>query len=181
VKVSLLGVVVVLLVVTVGYRQAKATAKKTDSDIREVADILDKAVANAPPVPAGPPTGPWVDGLNAECDRRERLLSRLARPAALDGIGGYAQRILEIHQGHARRVAALRPPARYLADAERIEGMNARQVRVLVRVARAALAGDVASATKDARSLRVLAGEANAELLRLGLTGCLLRPSGMPL
>jgi hypothetical protein len=178
VKVSLLGVAVVLLVVAVGYRQAKDSAKKTDSDIRGVADVLEKAIADAPPVPAGPPTGKWIDHVKNECARRERLLARLHRPAGLDGIGSYAQLILEIHQEHARRVAAFRPPRTYLAEARSIDRLNARQLQLLARVARA---GDLASASKAAHALRVLAGEANAELLRLGLSACLLLPSGMPL
>jgi hypothetical protein len=181
VKVTLFSVVVILFVVAVGYRQAKATAEKTDSDIREVADILEQATANAPPLPASPPRGAWVDHVKGECARRERSLARVRRPSGLGGIGPYAQRIVAIHRSHARRVSRVQPPARLSAEARRIDGMNAQQLRILARVARAARSGDIAAAGREARALRVLAGEANAELLQMGLTACLLRPSGMPL
>jgi hypothetical protein len=181
VKVTLFSVAVILFVVAVGYRQAKATAEKTDSDIREVAEILEKATANAPPLPAGPPRGPWVDHVKKECARRERSLAGVRRPTGLDGIGLYTQRIVAIHRSHARRLSRVQAPERLLTERRRIDRINTQQLRILVRVARAARAGDLAAAGREARALRFLAGEANAELLRLGLTGCLLRPSGMPL
>jgi hypothetical protein len=181
VKVTLFSVVVILFVVAVGYRQAKATAEKTDSDIREVADILEQATANAPPLPASPPRGAWVDHVKRECARRERSLVGARRPSGLDGIGPYAQRIVAIHRRHARHISRVQPPARLSTEARRIDRINTQQLRILVRVARAARAGDLAAASRQARALRVMAGEANAELLRMGLTDCLLRPTGMPL
>lgn len=180
-KVSLLGVAVVLLVVAVGYRQAKDNARKTDSDIRGVADVLERAIADAPPVPAGPPAGQWVDSLKAQCVMRERLLGELSRPAGLDGMGTHAYGVLAIHRAYRRRVSRLRPPAKYLAEARTVDRLNAQEVRALSRVARVAASGDIAAASREARSLRVLAGEANAQLLKLGLTPCLLRASSMPL
>jgi hypothetical protein len=77
--------------------------------------------------------------------------------------------------------SSLRPPAQYQAEAAIIDRLNARQVRVLGRVANLARAGDIGSASREARALRVFAGDANSELLRLGLTDCLVRPSSMPL
>ena len=173
--------VILLVVVAVGYRQAKQSAKKSDAQISEVANILERAVANAPPAPAPPPSGPWIDQVRAECDRREHRLAGLVRPASIDGIGAHASRVHAIHRTHARRVSSLRPPATYRAEAASIDRLNARQVRVLGRVARLARGGDISSASREARALRVFAGDANSELLQLGLTACLVRPSGMPL
>lgn len=180
-RVTLFSVAVILFVVAVGYRQARATAEKTDADIREVAGILEKATANAPPLPTGPPRSPWIDHVKKQCARRERSLAAIRRPSGLDGIGLYAQRIVAIHRSHARRVSRVQPPARLSTEAHRIDRINTQQLRILVRVARVARAGDIAAAAREARALRLLAGEANAELLQLGLTGCLLRPTGMPL
>jgi hypothetical protein len=181
VKVAVLFFAVVLVVVAVGYRQANRSAEKSDARIREVANILERAVADAPPAPAPPPSGPWVDQVRAACDRREQQLGALARPASVDGIGAHASRVHAIHQAHARRVSSLRPPVAYRTEAATIDRLNARQVRVLGRVAGLARAGDIGSASRQARSLRVFAGDANSELLRLGLTACLVRPSSMPL
>lgn len=180
-RVTLFSVVVILFVVAVGYRQAKTTAEKTDSDIRDVAGILEKATANAPPLPAGPPRGPWIDHVKRECARRERLLAGLRRPTGLGGIPPYAQRVLAVHRTHARRVLRRQPTERLLTEAHRIDRINTRQLGILERIARAARAGDLAAASRQARALRVMAGEANAELLRMGLTDCLLRSTGMPL
>jgi hypothetical protein len=181
VKLALLFLAVVLLVGAVGYRQTNRSAEKSDARIREVANILERAVAEAPPAPAAPPSGPWVDQVRAECDRREHRLAGLARPASVDGIGAHASRVHAIHRTYARRVSALRPPARYQLEAATIDRLNARQLRVLGRVAQLARGGDISSASRQARSLRVFAGDANSELLRLGLTACLIRPSSMPL
>jgi hypothetical protein len=105
----------------------------------------------------------------------------LTRPASLDGLGAHATSVHAIHRTHARRVSSLRPPAQYRAEAATIDRLNARQVRVLGRVAQHARGGDISSASREARALRVFAGDANSELLRLGLTDCLVRPSSMPL
>jgi hypothetical protein len=181
VKFTLVFFAVIVLVVAVGYRQAKQSAKKSDAQITEVANILEQAVANAPPAPAPPPSGPWIDRVRAECDRREQRLAGLVRPASIDGIGVHASRVHAIHRTYARRVSSLRPPAAYRAEAGTIDRLNARQVRVLGRVARLAGGGDISTASREVRALRVFAGDANSELLRLGLTACLFRPSGMPL
>jgi hypothetical protein len=69
----------------------------------------------------------------------------------------------------------------YQAEAATVDRLNARHVRVLGRVARLARGGDISSASREARALRVFAGDANSRLLRLGLTACLVRPSGIPL
>jgi hypothetical protein len=183
VKIAVLFFAVVLVVFAVGYRQAKQNENTQESEgrIREVASILERAVADAPPAPAAKPSGPWVEQLRAACERRERQLGGLTRPASLDGIGAHATRVHAIHRAHARRVSSLRPPAEYQAEATTIDRLNARQVRVLGRVANLARDGDIGSASREARSLRVFAGDANSELLRLGLTDCLVRPSSMPL
>jgi hypothetical protein len=181
VKLAVLFFAVVLVVVAVGYRQAKQNTQESEGRIREVASILERAVADAPPAPPPKPSGPWVDQVRAACDRREQQLGALTRPASLDGLGAHASRVHAIHQTHARRVAALRPPATYRAEAATIDRLNARHARVLGRVAGLARAGDISSASRQARALRVFAGDANSELLRLGLTACLVRPSSMPL
>jgi hypothetical protein len=181
VKAAVLFFAVVLVVVAVGYRQAKQSAQESDGRIREVASILERAVADAPPPPAAKPSGPWIDQVRAACDRREQRLGALTRPASLDGIGAHASRVHAIHRTHARRVAALQPPATYRAEAATLDRLNARHARVLGRVAGLARAGDISSASRQARALRVFAGDANSELLRLGLTDCLVRPSSMPL
>jgi hypothetical protein len=181
VRVTLFSVAVILFVVAAGYRQVKETAKAAGTDIREVAGILEKATANAPPLPSGPPQGPWVDQLKNQCARRERSLAGIPPPSGVEGMHSRSQRILVIQRSHVRRVSRLQPPARLLSEARRIDRINARQLRILTRVERATRGGDLAAATREARALRVHAGEANSQLLRMGLTHCLLRPTGMPL
>lgn len=92
-RVTLFSVAVILFVVAVGYRQATATAEKTDADIREVAGILEKATANAPPLPAGPPRGtPAVDQYARDVQAQARFLA--AQPEvdpARVGISGASQ------------------------------------------------------------------------------------------
>jgi hypothetical protein len=180
-KVTLFSVAVVVLVVAVGYRHAKATAKKTDADIREVAGILERATANAPPLPAAPPSGPWIEHVKAQCAWRERALARLRRPTTVTGMAAHSRRVLDIHRRFARRVSRRQPPASLRQEAAVLDRVAGRQVRILAGVARKADKGDFAGASRTSSALRVLAGEANTEFLQLGLTECLLRPTGMPL
>jgi hypothetical protein len=51
----------------------------------------------------------------------------------------------------------------------------------LQRVRLAARNGGVSSAAREALALRDLAGRSNVVFVRLGLNGCAMRSSGMPL
>ena len=95
-------------------------------------------------------------------------------PSFLKGLG-YDRELIEKIEAATGRTAT------YQAEAATVDRLNARHVRVLGRVARLARGGDISSASREARALRVFAGDANSRLLRLGLTACLLRPSSIPL
>jgi hypothetical protein len=146
------------------------------SSIREVSGKLDKATNPHP-------KGRWVDQLDGLCAQREEQLAKLTRPAVLDGEGlaAYSARVLAIHRAHARRVARVRAPKPYAADLRQIRAFSAQQLELLRRVTLAARKGGVSSAAREALALRDLAGRSNPVFVRLGLNGCAMRPSGMPL
>jgi len=146
------------------------------SSIRKVSGQLDKATNPHP-------KGRWVDQLSGLCAQREQQLAELKRPPVLDGqaLAAYSARVLAIHRAHANRMARVRAPKPYAADLRRIRAFNARQLEVLQRVRLAARNGGVSSAAREALALRDLAGRSSPVFVRLGLTGCAMRPSGMPL
>jgi hypothetical protein len=78
-------------------------------------------------------------------------------------------------------VAAIRPPAAYRAEAREIRAFDKSHERALERIVVAATSGDLGRVTRRSVALRELAGQENAVLLRLGLSGCAFRSSGMPL
>jgi hypothetical protein len=146
------------------------------SSIREVSKKLDRATNPHP-------KGRWVDQLYGLCAQREQQLAKLTRPAVLDGQGlaAHSARVLAIHSAHAKRVVRVRAPKAYAADLRQIKAFNAQQLELLQRVRLAARNGGVSSAAKEALALRDLAGRSNVVFVRLGLNGCAMRPSGMPL
>lgn len=146
------------------------------SSFREVGKMLEKASKPHP-------KGRWVDQMNGICAQREQQLADLKRPAVLDGQGlaAYSARVLAIHRAYAKRVARVRAPKLYAADLRRIRAFNAQQLEVLQRVRLAARNGGVSSAASEALALRDLAGRSNPVFVRLGLSGCAMRSSGMPL
>lgn len=180
-KLALVALALIGIVFAVAYRQAQHTGKEADDRVRKVADLLEQAIADAPPPRPAPPSGPWIVKVNAECSRRETQLEALPGPGGLDQVATHARDVLAIHRSYAKRVAALNAPWKYGTEKRTIDRLNARQVQVLARVARAASTGDVSGASRQARALRVLAGDANVQFLRLGLPACPFRPSGMPL
>jgi hypothetical protein len=155
-------------------------AEKAEKNILQVNDILERAAAGGP-VQGQPPDQAWVRRMNAECARRERRLTALARPTSLDGIGAYAGRIHAIHVDYARRAARLKPPAADADDARQVRQLNAEQERALRRIARIARTRNYSAASTEALALRELAGRMNTVLLGLGLNQCALRASAMPL
>jgi hypothetical protein len=146
------------------------------SSIRELSKRLDKATNPHP-------KGRWVDQLNGICGQREQQLAKLGRPSVLDGqaLAAYSARVLAIHRAYAKRVARVRAPKPYAADLRQIRAFNSEQLEILQRVTLAARNSGVGSAAKDALALRDLAGRSNPVFVRLGLNGCAMRPSGMPL
>lgn len=146
------------------------------SSIRGVSKVLEQASAPHP-------SGRWVDELKGACSQRELRLGALARPGGVDAgpLATYSARVLAVHRAYARRVAAVRPPSRYKADVAQIRQFNGAQERALRRVTLAARAGNLQLAAQEAMGLRELAGRANPVFLRLGLSGCAFRASGMPL
>ncbi len=121
--------------------------------------------------------------MNGICRQREQQLAKLTRPSVVDGqaLAAYSARVLAIHSAHAKRVARVRAPKAYAADLRQIRAFNAQQLELLQRVRLAARNGGVSSAAREALALRDLAGRSNAVFVRLGLYGCAMRPSGMPL
>jgi hypothetical protein len=146
------------------------SAQSSKKSITGVADILDQATrAGDPPRP-----GSAAARLNTECAKREQRLLRLPRPTRLTDIAPHAQRVLAVLRAHSRRTARLGAPAQ-------VREFDAEQQRAVLRLARAARKGDYRAASLHATALRELAGRANTELMRLGLSQCVLRASGMPL
>jgi hypothetical protein len=146
------------------------------SSFREVGKLLESASKPHP-------KGRWVDQLKGVCSQREQQLAKLTRPAVLDrhGLAAYSAPVLAIHRAHAKRVARVRAPKPYTADLRQIRAFNAQQLELLQRVRLAARNGGVSSAAREALALRDLAGRSNPVFVRLGLNGCAMRPSGMPL
>jgi hypothetical protein len=146
------------------------------SSFREVGKLLEKASKPHP-------KGRWVDQLNGLCAQREQQLAKLKRPPVVDGqaLAAYSARVLAIHRAHAERVANVRAPKAYAADLRRLRAFNAQQLELLQRVRLAARSGGVGSAAREALALRELAGRSNPLFVRLGLDGCAMRPSGMPI
>jgi hypothetical protein len=153
---------------------------KPEQAIGGVNDILERATSGAP-LRAQPVDKAWAARMNAECARRERRLSALARPTSLDGIGAYASRIHAIHVDYARRAARLKPAKANAADARQVQQLNAEQERALRRVARVAATRNYSAASTEALALRELAGRLNTVLLGMGLDHCAMRASAMPL
>ena len=146
------------------------SAQSSKKSITGVSDLLEQATrAGDPPKP-----GSAAARLNTECAKREQRLARLPRPTKLTDIAPHAQRVLAVLKAHDRRAARLGAPPR-------VRTINAEQQRAVLRLAQAARAKDYRAAQTQATALRELAGRANTELMRLGLTQCVLRGSGMPL
>lgn len=176
-KVAALGLAVIAIVLVVSQRQARETGESAER-VRDVAHLLERAVADAPLPRPAPPSSRWIPEVNAECATREARLHSLRGP---DDIARHAQDVLEVHRSFAGRVARLKPPRRFRTEAATINRLNARKVQVLTRVAASARAGDISGASRQARALRVLAGDANLLFLRLGLPQCPFTARSMPL
>jgi hypothetical protein len=146
------------------------------SSFREVGKLLESASKPHP-------KGRWVDQMNGICRQREQQLAKLTRPSVVDGqaFAAYSARVLAIHRAYATRVARVRAPTAHAADLRQIKAFNAQQLELLQRVRLAARNGGVSSAAREALALRDLAGRSNVVFVRLGLNGCAMRPSGMPL
>jgi hypothetical protein len=149
--------------------------------ISTVSELLGRAAAGEPLDGRPAPDKRWIARMTAACEKRERLLAALPRPATPSGIAARGARILAIHRASAARVASFQPPAAYPAEARELRGFNASQQRILQRVVAAAQAGNLARAYRESVALRELAGRANTVFLRLGLSQCAFRGSGMPL
>ncbi len=146
------------------------SAQSSKKSITGVSNLLEQATrAGDPPRP-----GSAAARLNTECAKREQRLLRLPRPTRLTDIAPHAQRVLAILRAHDRRAARLGAP-------QLVRAFNAEQERAVARLGSAARAGNYRAAQAQATALRELAGRANTELMRLGLTQCVLRASGMPL
>lgn len=145
-------------------------AQAPKQGITNVAGLLEQATkAGEPPAPGAAPAR-----LNTECDKREQRLATLPRPTRLTDLAPHAQRVLAVLKAHRRRAARLGAPPQVLA-------FSAEQERAVLRLAGAARKGNYRAAQAQSMALRELAGRANTELMKLGLTQCVLRPSGMPL
>jgi hypothetical protein len=151
-----------------------------EASVSKVNDILEKAAAGEPLDGRPAPDGAWVRRMTAACEKRERLLAGLPRATTPGGIADRGTQILAIHATYAARVAALRPPSAYRAEAREIRAFNAAQQRTLRRVVAAGQAGNLGAASRRAVALRELAGRANSLFLRLGLDRCAFGAAGMP-
>lgn len=173
--IGVIAVLILRLAMLVGVLEFKverlpAEAQSPKANVTNVADLLDQATrAGDPPAPGTP-----AERLNTECAKRERRLMSLPRPTRLTDIAPHAQRVLAVLHAHSRRSARLGAP-------REVRNLNREQEQTVVRLARAARAGNYRAAQAQAMALRELAGRANTELMRLGLTQCVLRASGMPL
>jgi len=156
-----------------------ATSPK--ASISTVSELLGRAAAGEPLDGRPAPDQRWVARMTAACEKRERLLAGLPRPATASGIADRGTRILAIHRAYAARISSFRLPAGYAVEARELRGFNTSQQRILQRVVAAARAGNLARAYRESIALRELAGRANAVLLRLGLSRCAFGGSGMPL
>ena len=155
--------------------------KSPKASISTVSELLRRASVGEPLDGRTPPDPRWVKRMSRACAKRERLLVALPRPASADGIAARGMRILAIQRAYAARVSAIRPPAEYLVEARDLHRFDASQQRILERVVAAARSGDLAGSSREAVSLRELAGRANTVFLQLGLAECLFGSSGMPL
>ena len=164
-----------------GSTVAERGAKAPQASISKTGELLRRAAAGEPLDGRQPPDGRWVARMTAACEKRERSLAALPRPATAAGIAQRGERILAIHRAYAARVASLGAPAGYSGDAREIRAFNASQQRILRRVVAAARSGDLARASRASIALRELAGRANIVFLRLGLSRCAFGGSGMPL
>ena len=163
-----LGVLAVLLFtggLKIGFGGDQRTPKPHEA-VGGVNAVFEKALSANQPARAGTAAGK----LNAQCALRERRLARLRRPRSLSGIRAYALRMLGVLQAHSRRAAE--PPE--------VAALDVEHQRIIQRVARAAGRSDYRTAQAQAMALRELAGRANATFMRLGLTNCVLRATGMP-
>ena len=167
------GVLAVLLLTSAcefEVNTVSGPAQTSKKGITGVSDLLEQATkAGDPPKP-----GSTAARLNTECAKREQRLLRLPRPTRLTDIAPHAQRVLAVLKAHNRRAARLGAP-------QQVRAFNADQERAVLRLAAAARKGNYRAAQAEATALRELAGRANPELIRLGLTACGLRASGMPL
>jgi len=156
-------------------------APSPTASISTVSALLGRAATGQPLDGRPAPDARWVARMTTTCQKRERLLAALPRPTTAKGIAARGARILAIHRAYATRVASFQPPAAYPAEARELRGFNASQQRILRRVVAAAQAGNLARAYRESIALRELAGRANTVFLRLGLSQCAFRGSGMPL
>jgi hypothetical protein len=152
------------------FNTVSGPAQSSKKSVTKVSDLLDQAT-RAGDTPA---SGPASARLTNECAKREQRLARLPRPTGLTDIAPHAQRILAVLRAHSRRAARLGAPAQ-------IQAFDEEQQRAVLRLARAARAGNYRAASRQATALRELAGRANTELLRLGLAQCAIRATAMPL
>jgi hypothetical protein len=152
------------------FNTVSGPAQSSKKSVTKVSDLLDQATRAG----NSPAAGTWEARLNTECAKREQRLARLPRPTGLTGIAPHAQRVLAVLRAHSRRAARLGAPPQ-------VRAFNAEQERAVLRLARAARAGNYRAASSQATALRELAGRANTELLRLGLAQCAIRGTAMPL
>lgn len=164
-----IGVLAVLFLTSACEFQVNTVSGPANS-FGQVADMLDESTRAGEP----PATGTAARRLNTECAKRERRLMKLPRPTRLTDLAPHAQRVLAVLRAHSRRAARLGAPVE-------VQAFSAQQELAVARLARAARAGNYRAAQAQALALRELAGRANTELMRLGLTQCVLRASGMPL
>ena len=146
------------------------SAQSSKETITGVAGLLDQATKAGDP----PARGSAAARLNTACAKREQRLLKLPWPTRLTDIAPHAQRVLAVLKAHDRRAARLGAPPQ-------VRAFNAEQQRAVLRLASAARKGNYRGAQAEATAPRELAGRATTELMRLGLTQCVLRASGMPL
>lgn len=173
-----------IAIVYFGHRAASGLhngANSPEASISRAGELMRRAAAGEPLDGRPPPDAAWVARVMAACSSREARLASVPRSATTAGIAARGAMILAIHRRYASRVAAIRPPAAYRAEAREIRGFNLSEQRALERVLAAARAGDLGLATRRSIALRELAGRANAVFLRLGLSRCAFGSSGMPL
>jgi hypothetical protein len=176
-----------IVAMTIGYFGHRAAsslqnrAGSSKASISRVNELMRRAASGEPLDGRPAPDPAWVGRMTAACTRRESRLAGVPRSATTAGIASRSRRILAIYRRYAARVAAIRPPAAYRAEAREIRAFDKSHERALERIVVAATSGDLGRVTRRSVALRELAGQENAVLLRLGLSGCAFRSSGMPL
>lgn len=183
-RLVLLLAIVALTIGYFGHRavsslQSRAGSSKTS--ISRVSELMRRAASGEPLDGRPAPDSVWVGRMTAACTRREARLAAVPRSATTEGIASRGRRILAIYRRYATRVATIRPPVAYRAEARELRGFNASREHALRSIVVAATSGDLGRVTRRSMALRELAGRENAVLLRLGLSRCAFGSSGMPL